>query len=125
MQGNVTLTDAIIVGARGVQMRGQDVALSAPTSPATYPAVISGSSVNVERGVEVHGPIAADVNGMIELFGASVHGPLVGGDVVLKDAAAWVTDDDNPDAYGLMPGFFYPDELKSTIMVPGTWRELQ
>jgi len=124
LQGDVTLTDTIIVGMQGVQMRGRGT-LASPISPVTYPAVISGGLVKMERGMEIYGPVYAEPTETIEVGAASIHGPLIGGDVTLMNAAAWVTDDGTMDYYGLMPGFFYPDELKTTAMVAGTWRELQ
>lgn len=115
-----TLTDAILIGVNEVSVKGSSV-LSAPLP---YPAIIAGSAVGGDNGVTIYGTIYAE--GEIDLQPISVHGVLIGQSITLQ-GSGYFTDDGNLDFYALMPGFDYPNELKTMIPVPGpdAWQEIE
>jgi hypothetical protein len=118
---NVTLNNSIVVGLDGVSLNG-GITISAPLP---YPAIISGGTVHGNTGVTVTGTIYSI--GPIDLRGGTyAEGVLIGidGDVRLRGTTD-VSDAGNIQYYDLMPGFDYPDELKNTVSLVGTWLELE
>jgi hypothetical protein len=125
---NVTLNGSILIARETITMNG-GITISAP-SP-NYPAIISDASVHGDAVVEIFGGIfARDV----DLGPMTVHGVLIGEDVEIQGGnpnacnqpgGTCYTDDGNTDYYQFWEGFEYPDELKTTKLVAGGWRELQ
>lgn len=120
---NVTLNESIVIGLNGVQMNG-GVTID---SPQPYPAIISGGAVHGNTGVNVFGTIYS-FNGGVDLRGGTyVEGVIisVNGPVDLRGTAD-ITDNGDLSYYNFMPGFTYPEEMKTTVFAPGgTWREIQ
>ncbi len=115
-----TLTDTILIGVGSVSLQGNSIL----KAPLPYPAVIAGASVGGDNGVTVYGTIYSE--GVIDLRPISVHGVLIGDSITLQ-GSGYFTDDGNPAYYALMPGFDYPNELKTMIPVPGpdSWQEIE
>jgi len=118
--------------------------LSNPSlSAANYPAIISGKNVTRSSGSKtITGTIFAarpkessgvSGGGTVDLNATTVHGPLIGNVVQLQGGigiGSTLITDDYPDPtwikyYAFMPGFIYPSEMKTTVQITGTWRELQ
>ena len=146
------LTNTIVIGATDVELRGSG-RLSAPIqsttflpsnpglSAANYPAVIAARNVNTSSSSTktVFGTIFAarpsdsgfsgsNGNSEMNLDDITVHGPLIGNIVDLGNHANITDDYPDPNYlkyYGFMPGFTYPPDLKTTVVVSGTWREIQ
>lgn len=124
VSGAADFTQTILISGTGVQLQGNITTRAAMP----LPAVISGGDVvKGDASVQVFGNIVAEGNIGSEQHPWNpneVHGVIIGQDVFLKAAATTVTDDDNPAYYGLMPGFTYPDELKTTVAISGSWKEI-
>lgn len=115
-----TLTDAILIGVNAVSLKGNSIL----KAPLPYPAIVAGSTVGGDNGVTVYGTIYSV--GTIDLRPISVHGVLIGDSINLQ-GSGYFTDDGNSAYYALMPGFDYPNELKTMIPVPGpdSWQEIE
>ena len=114
----VTLTDSVIVAGELADFRG-GVTLRAPPP---YPAVISDGAVHADANVTIFGGIYS--SGTVDLNPIKLHGVLIGENVEIQGGAGTLyTDDGNPVYYAPMPGFTYPDDLVTTRIVQGSWRE--
>jgi hypothetical protein len=119
INGNADLTDVVLISKENLQLQGNiTVRASLP-----FPALIAEGNVGADNSVEIYGGVYSA--GDIDFRPIQVHGVLIGQTVDLQGAATLITDDNNPDHYQFMPGFTYPDDLKSTATVAGTWREIQ
>jgi hypothetical protein len=116
----VTLTNAILVAVGEVRLNG-DLDIHAPLP---YPAILSEAAVRVDGAAEVFGTIYS--TGAIDVNPGSIHGVIIGDPVAIEGGASTLyTDDGNAAYYEFLPGFTYPNELKTTATVNGTWREIQ
>ncbi len=120
--------NAIAVGVEGVDVKGNGRIISMPApGNSQYPAIISGANIGGgDNGFNIIGTIYAI--GDIDINPIHVEGTIIaGGDIKLQSAATSVTDAGILDYYELMPGFTYPDELKTTVVVSGgfSWREIE
>ena len=116
------LTRTTVAGAGSVRLRG-GVELHAPIP---LPAVISNAAVQADANVQIFGTVYS--SGTVDLNPITVHGVIIGDPVEIQGGEnSFYTDDGNIAYYALMPGFEYPEELKTTVTVPGenSWRELQ
>ncbi len=120
-----SMTDSILISMGELQLKAHAY-LQAPEG---LPALIAGGNVKGDQGVTVYGNIFAE--GSVGTAdnpwnSGDVHGVIMGGDVYLKYKTPLVTDDGNPAYYDFMPGFTYPNELKSTTVTgPNSWREIE
>ena len=133
--GTVDLTNAIIVAQGDVDFVS-GVTLRAPLP---YPAIISGHDVTqgssaafVFGNIYAIGTIDAnpvDVHGVLIALGDSNGDGVTDTEAVQIQGSSTYTDQDgggNTPYYEFMPGFYYPDEVKTTVAAPGgTWREIQ
>lgn len=112
------MTNSIVAGEGEVRLRG-GVDFRAPLP---YPAIISSQAVQADANVTIYGTVYS--SGEVNLNPINVHGVVIGDPVEIQGSAVF-DDDDNLAFYALTPGFTYPEDLKSTTPVAGTWRELQ
>lgn len=123
--GDAEFTNTILIGESSVQLQGNITT----HAPGIYPAVISGGDlVKGDASVEIYGNIFAEgaIGSDQHPWNPNeVHGTIIGEDVYLKAASTLVTDDGNILYYSFMPGFAYPDEIKTTVTLGDTWREIK
>ena len=128
--GDMILTNAILVGVTGVTLESGPM-LSAPycckTDGSLFPndpLIISGS--NVTQGGNQSGGLTGNVYavGTVKLNPNTFEGVVFGNNVEVKGSSLY-TDQEKLRYYDFMPGFYYPDELKTTVVLAGAWRELQ
>jgi len=139
MEGNHEYTDMIIIGQGEIQLKDGTI-----HAPLPMPVVISeGDVTHGNATLQVFGTIyAVDPNppppfpnpppfGLVNLNPVSVHGVIIGDIVETQGASSTLfTDDHSTDTtylkyYAFMPGFVYPDELKTTVVDGGSWREIE
>ena len=136
---NANLTNAILIGAGGVEFQGSS-AISAPPTLQTgrqYPAVISGGNITSSSGDITGSGGGPTISGNVYAQGAVnlnsvdvVHGAVFGNQVTLQGTGTY-TDDHGTDSnyfkkyYAPMPGFTYAPEMLTTVTVTGTWREIE
>ncbi len=137
----VTITNTILIGATGIRFNG-DLSINATTPPAPYPAIISqGDIIQASASITIYGNIFASspldpsdpayVPLTVNLNPIKIHGIVIGDIVETQGGAGTLyTDDHATDPnylkyYVLMPGFKYPQDLKTTVAAVGSWRELQ
>jgi hypothetical protein len=121
VKGDVQLSDAILVALGEIRLQG-NVVLSAPAPSPPYPAAAAVEGIRIEGPVEVSGPVYS--GGAISWNGGALHGLLIGAEVLIGDLPSTMTDGGESALYELMPGFDYPYELRTAVVVPGTWRTL-
>jgi hypothetical protein len=119
-------TNTVLIGVNQIQLQG-----SVTThAPALMPALISkGDIIKGDNNVNIYGNIYA-----LGSIGTSdqhpwnpnqVEGIIIGGDVFLKAASTYITDDGKVEYYQFMAGFEYPDDLKGTAVVSKSWKEIE
>lgn len=125
----VTLTNAVIIAVDTVELHG-GVELHAPLP---HPVIISGQVTQQGSGsVKLFGTVYS--SGQVNLGPVSVEGVVIGNPVDIQGGGlngcqvpggTCYTDGGNLIYYEFMPGFDYPEELKTTVIVGGSWREIE
>ena len=136
VETGTNLTNIIVVGTTGVDLKGGGTLIA----PLPYPAVISGKNITGGSGTKtvfgtIFAPRPVDAGGItgggtINVNPITLHGVVIGNRVQIQGTSTFYTDDHSTDPnytkyYAFMPGFVYPPEMKTTVAVPGTWREIQ
>ena len=123
---NVHLTNTILVSLNDVEFQGGGAA-SEIRAPLPYPVIIGGNDVTGgSSAYSVYGTVFAQ--NIIDANPVDFNGILIAPHVEIQGSSDY-SDDHNVDPgylkyYTLMPGFYYPPELKTTVGVPGGWREI-
>jgi len=123
---NVNLTNAIVVGVTKVTLAG-DGTISAPLP---YPVVISGGDIKRSSGsATIFGNVYSVPPGIVDLGPAKIHGVIMGQSVQIQGSSIYQDDHQNLvdplKYYAFMPGFYYPPEVKTTVVTAGGWKEIQ
>ncbi len=119
LSSNKEFTNSILIGQGEVQLKGGGII----HAPLPRPAVIAEGNVNQGNATTaIYGAIYA--TGKIDANPLDAHGVLIGSNVEIQGTSTY-TDDNNPAYYELMPGFNYPDDLKTTVTVANSWKEIE
>jgi hypothetical protein len=116
----VTLTNAIVIGAGWVRLRG---GVTIYHMLETFPAILAGGGgIQADANVNIYGNVYSE--GQVDFNAGDFHGLIIGQDVEVQGGQGTLyTDDGDLSYYAVMPGFAYADDLKTTIGMPNTWRE--
>ena len=116
------LTNAVVAATGEVMLGGGSK--TSIRAPANNPAIVAGSVSQGASSVEIWGGIYA--TGKINLNPITVHGVLVGNPIEIQGSAGTTfTDEGMPPHYATMPGITYPDEIKNTLVILQSWKEVQ
>jgi Tfp pilus assembly protein PilX len=118
IKGKADLTNIVIVSLKNIRLNG-DITLRAPLP---YPVLVAGDTVKADNSVAIYGTIYA--TNKIDFNPIQIHGVLISDQIEIQGSTK-ITDDKNEGYYDLMPGFSYPDSMKTTKAVSKTWQEVQ
>ena len=61
----------------------------------------------------------------IDMNPVQVNGLLIAEEVLLQGNSTAISDEGNLDYYRFMPGFHYENGSKTTVVMPGSWQEIE
>ncbi|OGX45390.1 MAG: hypothetical protein A3I71_04575 [Omnitrophica WOR_2 bacterium RIFCSPLOWO2_02_FULL_63_16] len=122
--GNAVLNNTILAAVGDIQLQG-NILLTAPPAPNpfTYPAIISGGVVKGDNSVAITGNVFSSSD--IDMNPVQVNGLLIAEEVLLQGNSTAISDEGNLDYYRFMPGFHYENGSKTTVVMPGSWQEIE
>jgi len=95
-----------------------------PVDPKQFPTIIAGSIIQQGSNVvNISGALFSW--GEVDLNPINVEGVIIGNPVEIQGTSAEYGDNGNINYYGFLEGFDYPDDLKTTSGIPGTWTEIE